>query len=616
MALRHATCWFLYGMTTLGAEVPEGHRAPQAGTQSTQWFSRGLELEFGNDFALEVDGIPLNVPSHVRGPGFLDMGIVIPELAEACRYTRGSYQAVQGPFAVAGSAALDVPEAPERVMALAYGGARTDNFGRFLLVDHLPGTRTTYALDVTRNERPWNDLMGSARLNAAFRRQGEGPRGRWTFTVLGSEDTSDGGAAMPLRPAPDAGAEDPRAGDGTWNQRLLMGWRLVREDGPWRTTRAGFYAGGHHVRIWNNWTGFLKDPVHGDQLEQVDRRFFVGGNTTHSWVVRSGALEWTHTLGFQARFDRVSAAEAVPTLDRGRLADSPVPALAGRADLLHGALLGQSSLAFAPGWEASVGLRLDGQSNRATRLLGLWTPQRRSILLGSPRAGISYTPVEGTVFALQAGQGLRAGDVFRENQPLVRTRSAEFTAQTRPARPWVASVTLWRLDLEAETLFDPLADAFTPRGPARHLGIETYHQLKGGAWHGEVAWGWSRAEFKNEPAARDRVPGSAPQAGYAGVGWKDDGLGVDLKLRRVGPRPLTPDGAFTAAPQTSLELRIQKDFGSWSAALEILNAFSRKTCNAEYHYPSRLAGEPAPVVDYHVKPADPQAIRVEVRRRF
>jgi hypothetical protein len=199
----------------------------------------------------------------------------------------------------------------------------------------------------------------------------------------------------------------------------------------------------------------------------------------------------------------------------------------------------------------------------------------------------------------------------------VRTRSAEFSAETRPWRPWVTSLTFWRLELEAEVLFDPLASAFTTRGPARHHGVEFYNEVKGGPWKGEVCWSWNQAAFKDEPAGFDHVPGSVPHTGYVGVGWKGQSLSVDLHWRRTGVRPLTLDDSRTADRQDAVELRVQQDWQAWSVALEVLNVFSRKTYNQEYFYTSRLPGEGAGgVADRHLKPADPQTIRVELRRRF
>jgi len=614
MARRQAGLCLIYGSTlALVAAPPEYRRTPQAGSRSKQFFARGLELNLGMEFATDFAGIPLNTPSHARGPGNLDTDLVISELVEGVQYGKGLYAIEQGAFAVAGSASLEVAELSGGVASFTYGGAATDRYAGLLWAERLEGPRTTYALELTRSDRPWADLAGSGRLNAALRKDGEGPLGRWSFTVLATADTSDSGGATPVRPFPqgvDFTLDDAKAGDGARNQRLLMGFRLDQPDG----TRIDIYGGGHTTRRWNNWTYYLRDQTRGDQTELVDSRVFLGGKGTRSWVRQAGDLEWVHTLGAEARFDHVGEVGSYATQDRFRVGPA---LLSAKAELMHGAVFGRSALRWAPGWEAFLGLRLDAQVNRVTHATGDWDPQLRNLVLGSPKAGLSYSPAEGTVFALNAGQGFRLGDAFRENQPMVRARSVELSAQTRPLGPWTTSFTGWRLDLESASLFEPGLNACTGQGPARHHGLEFYNEVKGGPWKFEAALGWSRAVFKDLPAGQDRVPGSMPFTGYVGAGWERGGTSLGARLWRTGVRPLTGDNAQTARRQDELELRFQQDWSRWSVAVEVLNAFSLKTYNREYFYLSRFPDEPAQgVMGRNLKTADPQAIRLEVRRRF
>ena len=609
---------FIYGMTSLlGAATPVLHQTPHAGSESTQYFGRGLELDFGTDFAQEAGGIPLNIPSHVHGPGFLDTDLLIPELLGETVYTKGSYQAAQGGFAVAGSAARDLASSLDSpLLKLVYGGAAADNYARILWADHRPAARLTYGLDLSRMHRPWNQLADAGRINAAVRKDGEAAWGSWVFTALGSAGRSDSGAAVPERPVPAPGAlADIHAGDGTQSQQLYAAWRLFREDADGRS-QARVYGGSALYRRWNNWTYFLRDPVNGDQSEQLDRRAFLGLDGARTWLRPQGGAEWSHTLGFELRADRVMAAWARPTQDRALVTDGPVPASEAAAELRHGALYGQSGLTWAGGWEAFLGLRLDAHENRGTALAGPWRPQRRTQTLGSPRAGLAFVPNPGTRFALQAGRGFRLGDAFREAQPMYRSRSVEFSAQTRPATGWTTSVTLWQLELEAEVLFDPLQNALLGQGPARHSGLEFFNGFKSGPWHGELVWGWNRAALLDLPAGQDRVPGFVPQTGYAGIGWKGRTTAVDLSVRRTGARPLTGDGGQLAHAEDGFQVRVEQGLGRWSVAVEVLNPLNRKQYNHEFYYASRLPGEAAPVFDRHFKPADPQLIRLELLRRF
>jgi hypothetical protein len=52
--------------------------------------------DHGTDFALRVDGVPMNLPSHAHGQGYLDANWLIPELIESVDYRLGPYSADVG----------------------------------------------------------------------------------------------------------------------------------------------------------------------------------------------------------------------------------------------------------------------------------------------------------------------------------------------------------------------------------------------------------------------------------------------------------------------------------------------------------------------------------------
>src|SRR4051812_27553466 len=47
--------------------------------KANQYFLRGFNLDHGTDLAASLDGVPLNLPSHGHGQGYLDLNILTPE---------------------------------------------------------------------------------------------------------------------------------------------------------------------------------------------------------------------------------------------------------------------------------------------------------------------------------------------------------------------------------------------------------------------------------------------------------------------------------------------------------------------------------------------------------
>ncbi|MEY5026420.1 MAG: hypothetical protein RLZZ244_1948, partial [Verrucomicrobiota bacterium] len=74
------------------------------GGKANQYFLRGFNLDHGTDFALALDGMPLNMRTHSHGQGYADLNLLIPELLERVDYSKGTYTARNGDLSSAGSA--------------------------------------------------------------------------------------------------------------------------------------------------------------------------------------------------------------------------------------------------------------------------------------------------------------------------------------------------------------------------------------------------------------------------------------------------------------------------------------------------------------------------------
>ena len=59
------------------------------------------------------------------------------------------------------------------------------------------------------------------------------------------------------------------------------------------------------MRLYNNFTYFLDDPVNGDQFSQIDRRTVYGLNASHAFDVRVGGIETQTRVGLQTRGDDI-----------------------------------------------------------------------------------------------------------------------------------------------------------------------------------------------------------------------------------------------------------------------------------------------------------------------
>ena len=615
---------FVTLMSPLGGEqapAPEERSKPRAtvpaGSRSSQYFARGFDLDQGADFALSVDGIPINLPSALQGPGFLDDGFLIGETIQGRDYRKGPYHAEQGAFAIAGAAELEAVEDFERPMLKAgYGGAASDRFGRLLWAETRPGDlKTSYALEATHSYRPWNELTQSAKLNGFLRLGPREPGRGWNFTLLATQEKGDGGAPPPDRPLPADIQEDYdnlRLGDGYQFQRLFLGLNRRFLRGAGICDFFQFYGGLSSLQNWGNSTYKLQDFRFGDQTEQLDRRSFLGFEARRQWQLQAGAVAWSHRAGLQARLDEGGAADLYATFQRTRLA----PRMQAQGSLGHAALFAQSTARWGEGWHAFAAARVDSQHNHIGGP-SPWMPQNRTATLVSPRLGLGYSPWPDTQVRAAWGQGFRLGNAFRDPRPMIRAHSADLGAQTRIAGPWLSSLTLWTLDLEAESVFQPPLNAPLELGPSWRQGLEWFNEAKWGPWRAEASLAWSRARYRNALPGQEHVPGSIPQTAVLALNWEQPSLKAGIKLRSLGAYALTPDNAIVSGRRTELGLSLSRHGRDWSAGVEVINAFNLRKHTQAYYYTSRLDDEPnAGRPATHTKHGDPQAIRFELCRRF
>ncbi|MDQ3031041.1 MAG: TonB-dependent receptor, partial [Myxococcota bacterium] len=99
---------------------------PEGEAVAPHVFLRGFDAEHGQDIEMTSGGVPLNLPSHVHGQGYADLGFLIPEVVRGLRVTEGVYDPRQGDFATAGSIDFDLGVARRGIqLRTSYGSFDT-----------------------------------------------------------------------------------------------------------------------------------------------------------------------------------------------------------------------------------------------------------------------------------------------------------------------------------------------------------------------------------------------------------------------------------------------------------------------------------------------------------
>ncbi len=165
--------------------------------KANQYFLRGFNLDHGTDFSVSFDGVPLNLPSHGHGQGYLDLNAITPEFIEIVSFRKGPYFADVGDFSSAGTAGLESFASSPRSFAEFTGGK--DNFYRVLGMAEV-GTASYLGAEASFSDGPWVNPENLQKINVLGR---FALGGNWSLTALAYSSQWDSTDQIPQRAVDD-----------------------------------------------------------------------------------------------------------------------------------------------------------------------------------------------------------------------------------------------------------------------------------------------------------------------------------------------------------------------------------------------------------------------------
>ncbi len=588
--------------------------------KANQYYLRGFNLDHGTDFAVWLEGMPLNMPTHAHGQGYTDSNFLIPELIESLHFRKGPYYAESGDFSAAGSANLRYFRSlPQAVAKITTGN---DGYTRLFNADShdIGGDQLLYALEAQHYDGPWEKDQNLKKLNGLLRySSGDAGNG---FDILAMAYRSQWNATdqIPDRAVNSGaigrfGAIDDTSGGKTHRYSLSADWRK----GP---LQASIYAIDYRLNLFSNFTYFLDDPINGDQFEQADRRRIFGGALKYGWQQVLLGLDADHEAGLQTRYDDIDNVGLYKTRARQRLST------VRQDDIKQSsfALWWQAGWELAPGWRLTTGLRADryGFDVDSDNLLNSGRNDSRIV---SPKLGIAWKASGNIDLYANWGRGFHSndgrgstirvdpasGDPTGRVDPLVKAAGQEIGMRSLWFDRWQATLALFQLDIDSELLFVGDAGATEASRPSRRVGLEWTNHLPLNDWsYLDADFSITRARFRDADAVGDHIPGSVQKVASIGYAAQLGAWSASSRLRYFGPRALIEDNSVRSSGSLIVNGRIGYQAGKQvSFALDIFNLFNRKVSDIDYFYTSRLAGEPAAGIDdVHTHPAEPRMARL------
>ena len=598
--------------------------------KANQYFLRGFNLDHGTDFAAFLDGVPLNLPTHGHGQGYLDLNPLIPELIDYIEYGKGPYYSQIGDFSSAGYARFHTVSRLEKGFVSQTFGQ--DNFYRTVAADSFDVGLHSFLAggEAGFYDGPWQESMDMKRfkglLKWTFEGSGQG------FAVIANGYYNDWTATdqIPQRAVKAGllsrlGTVDPSDGGQIHRFALTFnGW----QDSRWGNTQLTLYGYYSDLRLYSNFTFFLDDPIHGDQIFQKDRRLVAGGALNHHWHWQWGDIDSGFNLGAQVRHDFIPKVALYHT-QRRRILN---PVRIDRVDETSVGLYLENTTQWHDKVRTTAGVRGDLYFFRVRDRFAGINSGAASDAIVSPKFALVLGPWYDTELYFNYGMGFHSNDVrgvktridpvtgkpVKPVDPLVRSRGLEVGLRTTWLPGLTSTLALWQLRLDSELVFVGDAGTTEPSGKSKRYGIEWsnyYHPFQWLTLDFDLAL--TKAKFEN--TRQDNVPNSVGRVITGGVTVDlANGIFGSARVRHFGAVPLNEKGTVEAGSTTLLNLGL-----GWRwrdrlrVELNILNLTDSRDNDIAYFYASRLPGEPAQgVEDVHFHPVMPRQFRGTLRIFF
>jgi hypothetical protein len=643
--------------------------------KANQYLMRGYNLDHGTDLGTFVDDMPVNQPTHAHGQGYTDLNFMIPELADAISYTKGPYYSSVGDFGAVGSVNIDYRDIIPDQIALSVG---TFDYQRLLMEGSQPvgDGRLMAAAEVQHYDGPFLNPDDARKENSVLRYSEGDEQNGYTLTGMFYHQLWTNTTDIPVRAIDESlvpnrfGTLDPTDGGRAQRASLSINDHSTLGDGQFSASAFFIY---NQLHLFNDFTHYLVDPMHGDQEDQFENRRVIGSAAKYTLPMRLGAIPNEISIGIRNRYDLLGVGR-LPSEDRVPLATANDPASFSNLDQVYlfavSAYL-QAITHWTESFRSVLGLRDDYQHGTDVDYLaalhdtaGYTNGGTAAQSLLQPKGSLIYTPTNFLELYVAGGEGFHSADLRGVNQDrsvdlglpntplLAKQEGEEVGVRTELHRNIAMTLAVYNLWQQSETIIDPDVGQDTAGPPSRRYGYEfniTYQIRRWLEFYGSFTGDHTRftrpfddgtghlgnfitdAPFATGSAAL-YVANLGPWSG--GVDYRflgnyplSSGPCVNTAAMHDFPGATSCASAPTAAGQIDgkgfgeLNAEVRYGFNSgWKAALGLYNLLDTHAAAAEFWYVDRLkseiSGYPDGRADVHEHPLEPFMLRVTVSKQF
>jgi len=279
------------------------------GGKAEQIFLRGFDNDHGTDIAITADGIPVNMVSHAHGQGYADLHFIIPETVKDIDFGKGAYYADKGDLNTSGYVNFTTLDHLDNNLFKVEGGSFDSwrTVAMLNLVNNHEQNKYAYAAgEFNYSNGPFDIKQNFSRVNL-FAKYNQWIDEKHYINFQGSIFSSGWNASgqIPERAVRQGlisrwGSIDSTEGGNTSRMNLAMQYRaLISDQESWESN---VYLSRYKFQLFSDFTFFLKDPIHGDEIEQVDDRYLYGIENKYNRQFQFNHSQLSWTSGFDSEW--------------------------------------------------------------------------------------------------------------------------------------------------------------------------------------------------------------------------------------------------------------------------------------------------------------------------
>ena len=593
------------------------------GGKGDQILFRGFDSDHGTDFAVFVDGIPVNMVSHAHGQGYADLHWLIPETVERVEIYKGPYFPQLGDFATSGAMNIVTKKRDkDSTLTLSGGSYNTQRYVGIFAPPEGTILRPYIAGEIYMNDGAFKNPNDYIRYNV-LSKFGLLQTATSNLTFLGSffKTSWNASGEVPAREVRSReigrfGSNDPSEGGKSERHNLSLLYNYTDAN---QSFNAQTYVSWYQLQLWSNFTLFLNDEVNGDGIEQRDKRFLAGNNINYRRNYELAGLPMETFVGFQSRFDHIRVGLFNQTDRR-------------RRETVKNNYVNQTNLGWfvqqeirPTSWlRTQIGARMDNFWYDVKQIGEVTEPisGEGSATIVNPKFNFIFTPfadnnvAKATNLFLNFGGGYHSNDarVFVQDpdKKIPRFWGGEFGTKSRFFDRLDLTLSYWRSYLDSELVFVGDAGGFEPSGASRRHGVESefrYDILPWLTYDLDLSYTW--AKFLNG----DKVPLAPRFLAFTGIAARhDSGIQARLQMRYIGRRYGIENGSIMTPTSTIFDLFLKYVWKRYEFFVQFQNLANTKWRSAEHVFESRLATEPSGVatLDSHFTPGDPFTVKAGI----